>query len=386
MKFFILFVILLHFCNAQWWKPKWPEIKIPNIFNKPKKPTVCPKSGGFGSSGLNPFSAWKRDCSKTDGSFKDIIPGPNPFSNRGQLDGKYRQKDLKNFEKDLIIKTAEIAQMTYEVKSAEDNFWNLRKWESGEKTNNQAKHLRLKSVVPFNETSRDGFYNTVGLVAKMDHKIGEICFVGFRGSYNAQDWAANFNIAEGGPSWPHLNGYYRPFYKKSEIVLDKIYDLTPSCNHFIFTGHSLGGAVSSISAIELQQRLKTRKPVSISLINFASPRPGTSKIAKKAESLNFIFLIDNKGDLVPTVPPVSAGFVQLTWTSKINGRNNLFGYYDLVRAWAIENSLLDNLRSDILWARLRTWFERDSVHMMNTQYIRLLRRIFYEQDDRDDMQ
>ena len=370
MKFAILFVTLIHFCSA-WWK---------------SKPIVCPKSGRFGSSGINPFSSWKRDCSKTDGSFKETIPGPNPFSNRGQLDGKYQQKDLKNYEKDLIMKTAEIAQMSYEVNSNEDSAWNLKQWEDGKNTNNQAKHLKLKSIAPFNETSDDGNYNTVGLVAKMDHAIGEICFVGFRGTKNGKDWAANFNVAEGGVSWPHLNDYYRPFYKKSVIVLDKIYDLTPSCDHLIFTGHSLGAAVSSISAIELQQRLRTRKSVSISLINFASPRPGTSKIAKKAEALDFIFLIDNKGDLVPTVPPVSAGFVQLTWTSKINGRNSISGYYELVKAWAIDNSVLDNLKPDIWFARMRTWFEQDITHMMSSQYIRLLRRIFYEQDARDDMQ
>merc|ERR1711893_59341 len=139
-------------------------------------------------------------------------PGPFPFSNKGQLDGIYTQKQLKNYEKDLIIKTAEIAQMAYEIDTSKSNQWNLGKWQRSP-TSQQAKHLTVKSVTPFDEISDDESYNTVGLIAKVDHRIGEICFVGFRGSSTEKDWLANVNLAEGVPKWPHLkwNEFYRPF-------------------------------------------------------------------------------------------------------------------------------------------------------------------------------
>ena len=125
--------------------------------------------------------------------------------------------------------------------------------------------------------------------------------IAFRGSSGFKDWMGNLNLAEfdfGFESFV-INDFYRPFYQKSKLINEFIFQETKSCKHFIFTGHSSGAAVATVSAILLQERLENRTSCDVNVVGFASPRPGNSNLIGKAKKLDFVFLIENKGDFVP---------------------------------------------------------------------------------------
>lgn len=391
-----LFIYLLFFLPMVFSMPwikfpeiKLPKIKLPNPFKpkpkpKPTKPTVCrPTKGKWGSLGINPFSHWKRDCSEADGAFKSTIPTP-PFSSRGQIDDVYKQEQLKTYEKDLIMKSAEMAEMGYHVKNA-DPVYNLRTWDwnhrlSVDYVNRQAKHLKINEINAF-EIKKDGF-KTTGFVAKS--AVNQLCWLVVKGS-DFSDVTDNFKLQ----GWPHSRNYYRPFLQKAEHLMPYFTQHSGDCKHFIFTGHGTGGAIAAISAIEMNDRIKIKIPgATVNLITFGSTRAGSDAVSKVAhKKLNFLFQIVNSGDLVPTMPPLSSGFTHLTWTSKISGHNSLSGWYKLSKPWnPLSNSLLETYGKVKWLSRLRQWIEQqDTNHSMTKQYIRLLRRIFYEQEERNDM-
>lgn len=182
----------------------------------------------------------------------------------------------------------------------------------------------------------------------------------------------------------HKNHYYRPFYQKHLLIKDFILDSTHTCDHYVFTGHSQGAAVATISAIELRDELKTRnkgawfrKKSTVNLVVFASPRTGDDRIAEKAKKLDHVFLIENKGDLVPTVPPMIADFTHIVKTSKFEKPASGRYYLQANGKW---DDYTDQLDLSVWNDRLKTWLGSHLEHSMGDEYLRILRQIFYEQD------
>lgn len=69
----------------------------------------------------------------------------------------------------------------------------------------------------------------------------------------------------------------------------------------LVTGHSLGGALSVLTALQLKNVLPTG--TTVSSISFAQPRIGNKALADYIGSrLNVIRHVNNKGDIVPVVP------------------------------------------------------------------------------------
>ena len=150
----------------------------------------------------------------------------------------------------------------------------------------------------------------------------------------------------------------------------------------MFTGHSQGAAVATISAIELREELKTRnrgrKKSTVNLVIFASPRPGDERIAEKAKKLDHVFLVENKGDVVPTFPPMFAGFTHIvSQTSKFEKPANESYYLRANKKW---DDYKDQLDLSVWNDRAETWLSGNLEHSMGDKYLQILRRIFYEQD------
>ncbi|CAD5220024.1 unnamed protein product [Bursaphelenchus okinawaensis] len=69
-------------------------------------------------------------------------------------------------------------------------------------------------------------------------------------------------------------------------------------------GHSLGGALSSISAAELI-KIQNISPEKVTVITFGEPRSGNSEYSKNYDALvPKTFRVVNKADLVPHLPPL----------------------------------------------------------------------------------
>ncbi|KAJ3276200.1 hypothetical protein HDV01_005648 [Terramyces sp. JEL0728] len=79
----------------------------------------------------------------------------------------------------------------------------------------------------------------------------------------------------------------------------------PSYN-ILFSGHSLGGAVVSLAAMDTYNNLGDAVADKISVFTFGEPRVGNLDFAKYIDSLPFssrIFRVAKSGDLVPHIPP-----------------------------------------------------------------------------------
>ncbi|XP_059067450.1 phospholipase A1-Igamma2, chloroplastic-like [Cryptomeria japonica] len=74
-----------------------------------------------------------------------------------------------------------------------------------------------------------------------------------------------------------------------------------------FTGHSLGAALTTLSAYDTKNILKANcyNNIPVTVFSFASPRVGNLSFAKKVEDIGLkVMRLVNKGDVVPKVPGV----------------------------------------------------------------------------------
>ncbi|XP_047313202.1 phospholipase A1-IIgamma-like [Impatiens glandulifera] len=100
------------------------------------------------------------------------------------------------------------------------------------------------------------------------------------------------------------------------------------------TGHSLGAALATISAIDIAKNMTSRSPVTA--FAFASPRVGNSEVRDSALSINNlrILRIENKPDVVPDVPNLgyaNVGQVLIMDTRKsMFLKHNLFDFFSSV--------------------------------------------------------
>ena len=102
------------------------------------------------------------------------------------------------------------------------------------------------------------FYGFVAIVKDEDGIYAAVAFRGTTGSLTGKDWLTDFNF-------PLDNGIHRGFKARveegisewSEILLSlkKDYDF----GEILFTGHSLGAAESSVSAVYLHDLRKSGK-------------------------------------------------------------------------------------------------------------------------------
>ena len=162
-------------------------------------------------------------CQYVDCSSKDEIPGPKLFSTRGQLDNIHQINN--NYEEDLIMKIAEMADFAYHLNTTKSDKWNLEQFNNNHSV--QAKHLNPYQLKKIDITHPEfGSYETVGFVAKIKtKKVGHVCVTSIRGTETMDDWIVNLNLAEGLKA-PHKRGYYRAFMKKADIIHEIVLDST----------------------------------------------------------------------------------------------------------------------------------------------------------------
>ncbi|MFH0997945.1 MAG: lipase family protein [Pseudomonadota bacterium] len=119
----------------------------------------------------------------------------------------------------------------------------------------------------------------------------------FRGTRGFKSWPSNLNSRQ--TLWPGggfvhggFNTGFNGLWQKIEPILSSI-DLP-----LFFTGHSMGGALALLAA--------SLRPDAV-VYKFGAPKTGDAAFACSLESTR-IYRVENKHDLIPTLPPAAVSF------------------------------------------------------------------------------
>ena len=171
-----------------------------------------------------------------------------------------------------------------------------------------------------------------GFIAKRRLEDGSTgIFVVFRGTRERPEWYNNFrfrfdqqpfledgNLGQVSQGFNRI--YTRPDKDKpaiAEIVQRALQEASkcPPDSQVFVTGHSLGGALSTLATLHIATHTNFKKPI---LYTFASPRVGDPKFADHFANLE-CFRVANSEDIVTTVPPATG---QLTGEEMLMEMNN----------------------------------------------------------------
>lgn len=127
--------------------------------------------------------------------------------------------------------------------------------------------------------------------------------IAFKGTAPTKEWIvdASVNRINLGQMGKVHRGFYEYFARKHRHAIDELLKLNNRYANIVFTGHSIGGALATISACFYGIERCDKK---IYCISFGAPRVGNKKFAKKFNETVFkSFRFVNKGDWVVKAPP-----------------------------------------------------------------------------------
>ncbi|CAI5960721.1 unnamed protein product [Closterium sp. NIES-65] len=145
--------------------------------------------------------------------------------------------------------------------------------------------------------------------------------VAFRGTCTSslRNWIADLEALPRSLSYPGLRharvhrGFYSAYHftrLRPAVVHAVLFLMTilPGSFRVAFTGHSLGGALATLSALDLQVSYDLPSPV-IQVVTFGSPRVGNAAFAAYfRQKLPKSTRVTNWKDLVPHLPPATIGY------------------------------------------------------------------------------
>ncbi|WP_044478809.1 lipase family protein [Paenibacillus antibioticophila] len=164
-------------------------------------------------------------------------------------------------------------------------------------------------VVPFSyqfhgtifAKSISGAKERFGFILESSEEI----IIAFRGTSSAQDWISDFIASQ--KRYPYLKGPlythkgFTDIYASSRNKLIASIRKLPTSKKLYITGHSLGGALATLCALDLAANTSF---TSIQLFTFGSPRVGDPAFSKAcAQYLSDSYRIANLFDIVPLAPP-----------------------------------------------------------------------------------
>ncbi|KAI9295218.1 alpha/beta-hydrolase [Neoconidiobolus thromboides FSU 785] len=145
--------------------------------------------------------------------------------------------------------------------------------------------------------------------------VNRIVVISFRGTSNIKNWVQNVKIAKTDLFSGNSKIQVHLGFKQARDALSPVYtpvvsELLKSNPGFklVVVGHSLGGAIGNLAAIDLQASQKLSWG-NIQLFTYGQPRVGNADFANWFDSLNLLSTrVTNDQDIVPHVPPRSMSF------------------------------------------------------------------------------
>lgn len=136
-------------------------------------------------------------------------------------------------------------------------------------------------------------------------------FVVFRGTLEAAEWVRNIQIRQedfpqGGKVHIGFNAIYASLRVGADGprggLFEHLASPDPAASKTTFVGHSLGGALAAIAAIDATDEPWGKAGAAVELATFAAPRPGDPAFAALAEPIASKSRVCNVVDIVPAVP------------------------------------------------------------------------------------
>ncbi|KAF9886465.1 hypothetical protein FE257_011370 [Aspergillus nanangensis] len=139
----------------------------------------------------------------------------------------------------------------------------------------------------------------------------KLIVLSFRGSRTPANWIANLDFGfEDASALCDGCEVHGGFWKAWKVVADALTtEIANALSTYpdytlVFTGHSLGAAIATLAATELQ----TTEGYSIELYSYGGPRVGNVELAEYITSLGDNYRVTHTDDIVPRLPPHIAGF------------------------------------------------------------------------------
>ncbi|WP_134704863.1 lipase family protein [Ammoniphilus sp. YIM 78166] len=173
------------------------------------------------------------------------------------------------------------------------------------------------------------FFPNIGYIAESDEEI----IVAFRGTETNWDRLTDLSTRPVSfPFVPQGGEVARGFlilYRLIRFQLGNTLGKLSSQKRLFVTGHSLGGALATMAALDIAVNTKFKRPI---VYTFASPRVGTSTFADTYNRIvKCSFRIYNVNDLIPRLPlnftHVQKPFLINFRTSSIVGNHRMTNYF-----------------------------------------------------------
>ena len=156
------------------------------------------------------------------------------------------------------------------------------------------------------------FYE-VDNVSLFFHNKNKIQYIVFIGSNDYKDWLYNFqfNFSETPYKSKNTNkeikvhsGFYRLYLKVRNEILNRMNKV--KTENIVVVAHSMGGAVATLCALDLQYNLPDKE---IGSFTSGSPKVGNSAfVSSFNRRIGDTVRCTNGNDMVPSLPPFSFGF------------------------------------------------------------------------------
>jgi predicted lipase len=176
----------------------------------------------------------------------------------------------------------------------------------------------------FVESQDNGFTDTQ--VAILNQLNSDRLYIVFRGSDKSIDWISNFQLrqqiypyADGNSEVKFHQGFMTAYFAVRQALLDAMDKFEGQ--RVIVTGHSLGGALATIAALDLQYNLGSKHDLSFEVYTFGAPRVGNRAMV---ESYNGRIPNSDRliygWDIVTRVPRTWQGFDHVEKATQLGSR------------------------------------------------------------------
>ena len=168
------------------------------------------------------------------------------------------------------------------------------------------------------------------------HSQLKLAVFGFRGTEptSIKDWLKNFEMILAqvniGSSTFKIHQGFRDRYFNIQEWFENKYKALPQDYTIIITGHSLGGAMTTIAATYASGKLN-RRPDAV--ITFASPLVGGKEFRdyyRNVVGCDRTLRITAEADIIVQNPSTLLGYTHVCSALKVNGLKNWFSKFDLI--------------------------------------------------------
>ncbi|KAJ3280507.1 hypothetical protein HK104_000613 [Borealophlyctis nickersoniae] len=154
----------------------------------------------------------------------------------------------------------------------------------------------------------------------------------FRGASNMASWISNLKFGKSDAEFlvqgAKVHGGFLALYQKYKPAMTGLLKDALGKNpgySVTFVGHSLGGALTLLAAVDgTYTFLKDLPPTSIRVITFGIPRVGNARFAQLVYDTGLpVYRSVNYNDMVPHLPPESFDFVHVDYEIWTNGKGEV---------------------------------------------------------------